>query len=71
MFRGKDDGVRVQGILTSTGGAKFETARARLAALFRSTVGRDPGPVSDADVIEYLARGEQGTAYYLKAHHAP
>jgi len=70
MFRGKDNGVRVQGILTQTGGACFEQARTRLKALHRQVVGEPPRTVSDADVIEYLARGEKNTAGYLRTNHA-
>ena len=68
IFRGKDDGVRVQGILTKTGGACFEGARARLRATYQRAVGEAPRSVSDADVIEFLARGETNTEHYLRAN---
>jgi hypothetical protein len=54
--------TRVQGGLTPVGTSRFEGARKRLAKL----VGRDPEFVSDADVIEYLARGESATRLYLE-----
>jgi hypothetical protein len=52
----------VQGWLSLTGSEKFEEARARLGVLSKWPVDR----VSDADVIEYLARGENDTRAYLK-----
>ena len=63
MFRGKIIGrARVQGELTPEGGKRFEQARARLAKLADRPVER----TSDADVIEYLARGEAETLAYLE-----
>lgn len=61
IFRGKKGGMRVQGIITKIGAAKFREARARLANLVDWKV-RD---VSKADVIEYLARGHDATVDYL------
>lgn len=66
MFRGKDDGIRVQGLLTSVGGACFETHRGKLALLYKRVMRKDPAAVSDADVIEYLARGAVETFRYLQ-----
>ena len=63
IFRNKEGGDRVQGILTKAGSQRFHAARKRLAEL----AGRDLELVSDADVIEYLARGDEETARYLKA----
>jgi hypothetical protein len=67
IFRGKENGVRVQGILTREGGKALEARRSELAKLCRKILGHKPTNVSDADVIEYLARGETGTAAYLQA----
>jgi hypothetical protein len=67
MFRGKEDGVRVQGLITKTGGAKFELARRALGDLYSEVYGVRPTTVSDADVIEYMARGKDGTRAYLEA----
>ena len=50
IFPGKPE-TRVQGVLV--GGKKFEDARVRLRDLAAWK-----GPVSDADVIDYLAMGE-------------
>lgn len=61
MFRGKRGGMRVQGVLTPFGGQAFEKARKKLARLVKRT----PDKVSDADVIEYLARGEFETKLML------
>ena len=55
LFRGKAGGDRVQGNLTPVGSRRFEAARARLARM----AGREPEKVSDADTIEFLARGEE------------
>ena len=54
LFRGKAGGSRYQGVLTPVGSREFESARKRLARL----VGREAEGVSDADVMEFLARGE-------------
>jgi hypothetical protein len=53
LFRDKKGGKRVQGLLTKPGGVAFERQRARIADL---TGHASP---SDADVIEWLARGEK------------
>lgn len=62
IFREKIGGDRYQGIVTKVGAAAFERARARLAKLAE----RDVAGISDADTIEYLARGEENTIAYLK-----
>jgi len=66
IFRGKEDGVRIQGLITKTGGAKFERMRRALALLYTEVVGTKPATVSDADVIEYMARGHDDTIAYLE-----
>lgn len=53
IFRNKRGGKRVQGLLTKVGADAFRSQRRILATLTKRRV-RD---VSDADVIEYLARG--------------
>lgn len=63
LFRDKKGGDRVQGVITPLGSSRFEAARKRLGDL----AGRDPEHVSDADVIEYLARGESATIAYFQA----
>jgi hypothetical protein len=65
IFRGKADGMRVQGILTKRGGEAFERERRNLERLHRQVTKRTPTVVSDADVIEYLALGEAATVAYL------
>ena len=65
VFRGKEDGVRVQGVLTRRGGQRFEGCRQELAALYMKVCGRGIVP-SDADVIEYLSRGNGETEHYLQ-----
>jgi hypothetical protein len=52
LYRGKKDGVRIQGILTPQGGVAFEQARRRIAEMHQRTV----NATSDADVVEFLAR---------------
>lgn len=66
IFRGKAKGVRVQGILTQHGGRAFEQTRRSLAKLYRDVTGRPAKGVSDADVIEYMAIGEERTVEYLE-----
>jgi len=61
LFRGKRGGDRVQGVLTPVGSRRFEAARARLGRL----AGKESERVSDADVIEFLARGEEETRKIL------
>lgn len=56
MFRGKAGGIRVTGHLTPVGAVAFERHREALTALYERTTKRRIG-ASDADVIEYLARG--------------
>ena len=53
LYPGKAGGMRVQGCLTRRGGLAFDTWRAWLAVTKART------SVSDADVIEYLARREK------------
>lgn len=66
IFRGKEDGYRVQAIITKVGGTKFEQARAQLTLLYGRVVGVNPASVSDADVVEFLARGAEDTERYLR-----
>jgi hypothetical protein len=66
VFRGKDGGVRVQGILTRKGGKYFEQRRKQLERLYREVLGHAPTTVSDADVIEFLALGDENTRAYLQ-----
>ena len=66
IFRGKADGVRIQGVLTKAGGQAFERRRRELAKVYREVWGQPPTVVSDADVIEYLALGLDQTVAYLK-----
>lgn len=58
----RDKKVRVQGMISKAGAVAFEQRRQQLAKL----AGWDPKKVSDADVIDYLARGEVATKLYLK-----
>lgn len=62
MFRDKASGTRVQGVLTADGYSAFEDARFRLSKI----AGRHVDECSDADVIEFLARGDRATRDYLK-----
>lgn len=63
IFRDKKGGSRVQGVMTKAGTRAFANARKRLATL----ADREPENVSDADVIEFMARGEAETVLYLAA----
>ncbi len=53
---------RVNGVITAAGSVRFELHRKQLGKL----VGLDPEQVSDADVVEYMARGEAESRKYLK-----
>jgi hypothetical protein len=64
IFRNKEGGARVQGTLTPAGSIRFERARKTLARL----AAREVEQVSDADVVEFLARGEADTIAYLDAN---
>lgn len=64
IFRNKAGGKKIQGLITKTGTAEFERARKRLAHLAARSVAH----TSDADVIEFLARGEAATVAYLEQH---
>jgi len=66
IFRGKEHGQRVQAIITKVGGQKFEAARKALRALCEGVTGSAPSVISDADVVEYLARGDVNTRKYLE-----
>ena len=62
IFRGKDRLTgRVQGLLTRFGRARVEAARKPLAKL----TGRKASTISQGDLIEYLARGDENTKAYL------
>lgn len=68
IFRGKmKNGKRIQGIITKEAGADFERHRKALARLYREVYGRAPVVVSDGDAVEYLARGAEKTAAYMRA----
>lgn len=57
------DGATVNGRLTKYGTAKLEAGRLELAKL----AGWEPEKVSDADVVEFFARGQFDTIAFLKA----
>jgi hypothetical protein len=61
VFRNKKGGDRVQGTLTRRGSQRFAQARGALALMTERPV----TTISDADVIEYLARGAKNTRAYL------
>lgn len=61
VFRGKVEGYRVQGVLTKKGGQAFEAERKKLAAFYSEVTGKVLETVSDADVIEFMARGKMET----------
>lgn len=62
IFRDKVGGQRVQAIISKAGAKRFEKARKRLAKLAKW----QPAQISDADVVEFLARGEADTLAYMK-----
>lgn len=68
IFEGKVDGKRVQAVITQEGGRAFEKCRGYLASVYTRIMQApvpEPG-VSDADVVEFLARGEKNTVGYLR-----
>jgi len=68
IFRDQAHGknTRVQGYITTQGGTDFEQARKALGSMYRLLMGRDAIAVSDADTIEFLARGLLETRRYLQ-----
>lgn len=67
IFRDKTNGTRVQGVLTAEGAIDFEMHREALRLLYRDIMRREPSSVSDADTIEFIARGTMKTARHLRA----
>lgn len=67
MFGPKDDGIDIHGLITREGSGFFNEARAQVFDLYVKVFGREPAAVSDADVIEYLARGVRETRKYFRA----
>jgi len=67
VFRDKVKDVkhRVVGFLSSTGRTSFERERKRLGMMYQEITGREIS-ISDADTIEYLARGSDATRLYLE-----
>ena len=66
IFRDKNLKDRVQAPLTDVGRVEFERGRTALAALYKHIMGRPWGRrITDADTIEYLARGVDKTTRYL------
>ncbi len=61
----KDVAHRVVGFLSVEGRASFERERKRLGMMYHEITGREIS-VSDADTIEYLARGAAKTRHYLR-----
>lgn len=59
LFRNKSE--RVQGLITKTGAAKMRQAKARIVKLTGTSM-----VVSDADAIEFLARGEKESLEYWR-----
>ena len=66
IFPDTNGGQRFQGVLTKEGGREFEKQRKRLRLVCREVMGRAPTRVSDANTVEFLARGELPTRTYLK-----
>lgn len=61
LFRGKAGGERINGTITKRGAVCAKQHRTVLAQI----AGIKPDEVSDADLVEYLARGEAETRAYL------
>lgn len=71
IFEGKVDGKRVQAIITQTGGRDLDKRRVILDGLYAKVMQEPLGrAVTDAEVVEFLARGEKDTIQYLKAKKA-
>jgi hypothetical protein len=66
MFRDKADGVWINGRITKAGARAFDRARRRAAGLYEQVHGHEPSGVSDADTIEFLARGPEATRLSLE-----
>lgn len=61
IFHDKRKGSRYQGVLTKIGSEQFERERKALASL----AGKPIDKVTDADVMEAMARGGKNTVLYL------
>ena len=68
MFRGKKGGKRLTLLMTKTGGRFFNARRKELAQFHHAVTGRHFKHPSDADVVEFMARGLWNTETYLREH---
>lgn len=57
IFGSKADGVQVHGVISKVGSQRFERERKKLAAIYLDVIGKKPAVISDADTVEFLARG--------------
>ncbi len=64
IFQRKVGGLKVNVYVSRLGAEGFEAARARLATLAKWPV----ESVGNADVVEFLSRGEKATKAHLAAH---
>lgn len=62
VFRHKVGGRRLQGLVTKHAVERFETHRRALAIV----ADRDVEDLTDADVLEFLIRGDDDTRAYLQ-----
>lgn len=65
IFGDKSTGRDIHGIISYMGAIAFKRAEKRLSAVYEDVMGRKPASVSEADVVEYLARGEAETRLAL------
>lgn len=65
MFGDLRDGRRIQGVISKAGARAFDQARKRLSVIAFAAIGWR-GPVSDAAVIDYLARGSDATVKFFE-----
>jgi len=67
MFGDKAEGLRIQGVLSRAGGVVFEHARIDLARIYEDATGTPwKSKVSDADVVEFLALGDELAEAYFR-----
>ena len=66
LFPNKMGGKQVHGFITRFGKRAFDRQRVQLGRLYLAVTGRRAPRISDADVIEFLARGDANTRAFFQ-----
>jgi len=65
IFRDKEQGRRVQAVLSKAASKGLDAAKLQLASLYTAVYQVQAPPVSDADAVMYLCLGYADTRFYL------